>query len=160
MRENEGTPWLHPRWIRQVEIFRSSYRHWLGKEFAPDCPTDPVAAAEWCFEAPFVLVSHDGSEDPILNYGNRAALDLWEVSLSHFIGMPSRMTAEPQEREERASALRRSQDQGWIEDYSGIRISSTGRRFALERATVWTLLEGDRAVGQAAKFSDWHFLED
>jgi len=31
------------------------------------------------FEAPFVLISHGTEDDPILNYGNRVALWLWQM---------------------------------------------------------------------------------
>ena len=48
---------------------------------------------------------------------------------------------------------------GFIDDYSGIRISKTGRRFRLAQATVWNLLaENDQPCSQAAMFSDWKFL--
>jgi hypothetical protein len=46
--------------------------------------------------------------------------------------------------------------QGFIENYSGIRISKTGRRFRIVNATVFNLLdETGRHLGQAATFEDW-----
>jgi hypothetical protein len=46
--------------------------------------------------------------------------------------------------------------QGYIDDYAGVRVSRTGRRFLIEGATVWNLIETDgRLVGQAATFSRW-----
>ena len=48
---------------------------------------------------------------------------------------------------------------GFIDDYSGVRISKTGRRFKIARATVWNLLTEDgRPGGQAAMFNEWEFL--
>ena len=48
---------------------------------------------------------------------------------------------------------------GFIDDYSGIRISKMGRRFRIEQATVWNLLdEHKNHAGQAALFSQWEFL--
>jgi hypothetical protein len=40
-----------------------------------------------------------------------------------------------------------------------MRISSSGRRFWIERATVWNLLDADGVYrGQAATFADWALL--
>ena len=48
---------------------------------------------------------------------------------------------------------------GFIDDYAGIRISKTGRRFRIAQATVWNLLD-ERGIysGQAAMFLRWEFL--
>jgi hypothetical protein len=80
--------------------------------------------------------------------------------------MPSRLTAEPAERAERAQALHSVQRRQAIADYSGIRIDSQGRRFRIAGARVWSLTpaassssEHDlQACGQAAAFSSWHWL--
>ena len=46
-----------------------------------------------------------------------------------------------------------------IEGYSGIRISSTGRRFQIHNARLWCLSDPDgRPCGQAAAFSDWWWI--
>jgi hypothetical protein len=48
---------------------------------------------------------------------------------------------------------------GFIDDYSGVRISKTGRHFNISRATVWNLLTEDgQLCGQAAMFVQWEFL--
>jgi len=45
---------------------------------------------------------------------------------------------------------------GYIDDYSGVRVSVTGRRFRIEQAVVWTFAPGeDSRVAQAATFSSW-----
>ncbi len=36
------------------------------------------------------MVSHGTESDPIFNYGNRKALELWELSWDDFIEMPSK----------------------------------------------------------------------
>jgi hypothetical protein len=111
------------------------------------------------FEAPCVVVSHGTEADPILNYGNRAALKLWEMSWDELTRTPSRLTAEAPLREERARLLAAVTAHGFIDDYSGVRISKSGRRFRIARATVWNLLtEGDQPCGQAAMFNEWEFL--
>lgn len=73
--------------------------------------------------------------------------------------MPSRLTAEPMHREERAQFLARTAAEGFITGYSGIRISATGRRFRIEDAVIWNLARPDGArAGQAASFARWSFL--
>jgi hypothetical protein len=111
------------------------------------------------FHAPFVLVSHGTETDPVLNYGNQTALSLWEMSWAELTRTPSRLTAEAPNREERARLLAAVTAHGFIDDYSGIRISKTGRRFRIAQATVWNLLDGhNHYAGQAAIFSRWEFL--
>ena len=122
-------------------------------------PLSPSELSDKIFHAPFVLVSHGTEPDPILNYGNQAALALWEMSWDKLTRTPSRLTAEAPNREERARLLAAVTADGFIDDYSGIRISKTGRRFRISQATVWNLLdERQNYCGQAAMFSRWEFL--
>jgi hypothetical protein len=55
--------------------------------------------------------------------------------------------------------LVRARKQGFIDDYKGVRISGTGKRFLVEQAIVWNVVgaEGE-PLGQAATFSKWKFL--
>ena len=76
-----------------------------------------------------MLVSHGMETDPVLNYGHRAAQTLWEMTWAELTRTPSRLTAEAPNREERARLLATVTAQGYIDNYSGIRISKTGRRF-------------------------------
>ncbi len=115
--------------------------------------------AERLFKSPFVVASHGLQDDPILNYGNQAALDLWEMDWEQFIQTPSRLTAEPVNREERARMLEQAKTHGYIADYRGVRISRSGKRFLVERATVWNIQKPDGTpLGQAATFSNWTYL--
>ena len=135
-----------------------SLKHWTGRELVPGV-SDPVDLAQKVFEAPFVLVSHGTEADPVLNYGNRAALALWEMSWAELTRTPSRLTAEAPSREKRARLLGTVTRRGFIDDYSGVRISKTGRRFRISHATVWNLLTEDgKPCGQAAMFDRWEFL--
>ncbi len=119
----------------------------------------PQEQAKRLFNSPFVVASHGLQEDPILNYGNQTALDLWEMDWEQFTQTPSRLTAEPVNREERARMLDQAKIQGYISDYRGVRISRTGKRFLVERATVWNIKKPDGTpLGQAATFSNWTFL--
>ena len=94
-----------------------------------------------------------------MNYGNASALALWEMPWAELTRTPSRLTAEATNREERARLLAAVTARGFIDDYSGIRISKTGRRFRIAQATVWNLVMPDgKPCGQAAMFSHWEFL--
>jgi hypothetical protein len=135
-----------------------SLRHWTGRELLPGI-SRPAELAQKVFEAPFVVVSHGTEADPVLNYGNASALALWEMSWAELTRTPSRLTAEAPNREERARLLEAVTQHGFIDDYSGVRISKSGKRFQISRATVWNLLTKDgRPCGQAAMFGEWKFL--
>ena len=90
------------------------------------------------------------------NYGNAAALRLFEMTWAEFTALPSRLSAEPTHRDERARLLDTVARQGFIDDYRGIRISKSGARFTIEQATVWNVIDDSGTlVGQAATFSAW-----
>lgn len=135
-----------------------SLRQWTGRDLAQGL-TDPLEISRAIYEAPFVVVSHGTEPDPVLNYGNRTALALWEMSWEQLTSTLSRFTAEAPNREERARLLEAVSRQGYIDDYTGVRISRTGRRFSIARATVWNLTaEGGGPCGQAAMFEQWEHL--
>jgi hypothetical protein len=63
-------------------------------------------------------------------------------------------------RDERAHLLDAVTRTGFIDDYRGVRVSKTGRRFSIEKATVWTVLDQrERVLGQAATFASTKFLD-
>jgi len=108
------------------------------------------------FDAAVVVVAHGIQPDPILCYGNRAALTLWGMSWEDFTKTPSRLTAEPVAREDRERLLREALTQGFSRDYRGVRISSTGKRFWIEDVTLWNVLDDNQQrIGQAAAFAKW-----
>ena len=72
---------------------------------------------------------------------------------SEIVGLPSRFSAEPLAQAERESLLACVASQGYIDDYSGVRITRSGKRFTIQNATVWNLINQDGVVlGQAAAF--------
>jgi hypothetical protein len=144
--------------VTHTACLARSLKKWTGRELLPGV-SNPEELAQRVFEAPFVVVSHGAEADAILNYGNHAALALWEMSWDEFTRTPSRLTAEAPNREERAKLLAAVTQRGFIDNYSGVRISETGRRFCITRATVWNLLTPDgQPCGQAAMFAHWKFL--
>lgn len=142
-----------PEIVRHSDRLIRSFEHWTKQ------PLIRPASAKALFEAPFVVVSHGTEPDPIFNYANQQALNLWQMDWSTFTQLPSRHSAEPISQEERSRLLNQAKAQGYISDYRGVRISSQGKRFWIEDVILWTVLdEDDRPCGQAATFSNWKFI--
>lgn len=157
--ETIGEPWKAADWIAHVQIMLDSFAWFLGRELIPRSG-DPEEEAQRLFAAPFAVVSHGTQADPILNYANRTTLQLWEMDSATLTSMPSRKTAEPMHRDERAEMMARATRDGFVDDYRGIRISSSGKRFLIERAIIWNLIDqAGKTIGQAATFSNWTPVE-
>jgi hypothetical protein len=151
--------WQQPAIVQQTQLILNSHRRWLQRELI-ERSGDEVDEAQRLFEAAFVVVSHGTEDDPVLNYGNATALALWEMNFEHFTSTPSRMTAEPDQREERSRLLQRTTLVGFIDDYQGVRITKSGRRFHIQHATIWNLLdEAENYAGQAATFKEYELLD-
>ncbi len=146
-------------WIAHTQTLLLSYRQLLGHELIARSG-DPTDEAERLFAAPFVVLSHGLQADPILNYGNQTALDLWEVTPEQLLALPSRLTAEPTNRDARERFLEETKRKGFVTGYRGVRISTTGRRFEIENATIWNLSDAaGQPLGQAATFATWTLIE-
>ena len=146
---------LATTWIAHTQTLLQSYRRLLGRDLIARSG-DAREETQRLYAAPFVVLSHGLQADPILNYGNQAALDLWEVTTEQLLALPSRLTAEPANREARERFLEKTKQKGFVTGYRGIRISATGRRFEIENATIWNLADPTGApLGQAATFSSW-----
>lgn len=150
--------WTNPVLVEWTQRLLSSYRHWTGRELIERID-EPDVQAYRLFQAPFVVVSHGAETDPILNYGNQMALDLWGMTWDQLVQTPSRLTAEPINRAEREWMLEQAKTRGYLDTYRGVRITSTGRRFLVENALIWNIVDAEGLrVGQAATFSTWTFL--
>ena len=150
--------WKRNSVIAHSAVLARSYLKFTGRDLLSGL-FNPLGLSKNLFAAPFVLVSHGTEADPILNYGNATALTLWEMTWDELTRTPSRLTAEAPQREERARLLKAVTERGFIDDYSGVRISKTGRRFHISRATVWNLVtDRGQPCGQAAMFDRWEFI--
>jgi hypothetical protein len=148
-------PWESPAVTALLRRIVASHRRWTGRDLAGLAADAPDLAAA-AFAAPVVLLAHDGGADPRFTYANRRAQELWELEWDAFIGMPSRLSAEPEQVAERQRLLERARDRGFIADYSGIRRSRSGRRFRIDGVLLWNVLdERDAPLGQAATFTGW-----
>jgi hypothetical protein len=67
-----------------------SFNHWTGKTLF-DTSLPAVEQARQLFNALFVVLSHDTGS--VLNYANRAGLNLFELTWEELITLPSRQTA-------------------------------------------------------------------
>jgi hypothetical protein len=152
----------------RLQLIVDSYRRLTRKELI-DLPPLPLAGEgpgervdvlrHVLWNAPRAIVAHGTEDDPVFFYGNRLALELFEMSFEDFTRLPSRYSAEPLERDARALLLERVARQGYVDDYAGVRISGKGRRFMIEAATVWNLIdETGNHRGQAAAFADYRML--
>ena len=55
--------------------------------------------------------------------------------------------------------LEQARMRGFIDTYRGVRITGTGRRFMVDNALIWNVLDEDlQRIGQAATFSQWTWL--
>lgn len=143
--------------LAHARLIVSSFLRVTGKHLiAPNITVDLDTAL---FEAEFCVLSHNDDPDPMFNYGNRAALELFELDWDELISLPSRLSAEPQRREERDRLLMEVAEKGYIDSYQGIRVSSSGKRFMVEKSIVWNLVdELGKFRGQAAVLYEWAAL--
>lgn len=140
------------------DLLVSSYRRVVGK--APPFLEGGEATAAWLYErSPFAVLAHDGSAMPRFVYANKTAQSCFEYGWEEIVGLPSHLSAEPQERAERQRLLDQVAANGFAANYAGVRIAKSGRRFMIEDGVVWQLVDdAGRLRGQAASFGRWHDL--
>lgn len=157
---DESKPWLQREVLQHIQLLLYSFHRWTGTELiAGSDRLTPLEIANLVFNADFVIVSHGTEADPVLNYGNQQALNLWKMDWQTFTSTPSRYTAEPIERGDREKLLAQAKTQGYISNYQGIRIASNGDRFYINQAIIWNVVDHDgKLCGQAATFRDWEAI--
>jgi hypothetical protein len=143
-----------------ADLLLDSYRRVVGRPLL-DIAAGERPTAQFLYDATsFSLLAHDGAADPIFIYANRTAQSCFGYDWDTFTRLPSRLSAEAPDRAERQRLLQTVARDGFIDNYHGIRIAGSGRRFWIERAVVWELLDntGTRH-GQAAIFRDWRPID-
>jgi hypothetical protein len=138
-----------------VERILASHQRAFGRPLLAGTgpPRDRRQAAQELFTAATVVLAHDGAADPRFVYANAAALRLWQRPWRQMVGLPSRLSAEPAWRAERATTLALARQHQALRGYRGVRVDSRGRRFQIDGARLWSV-----GAGQAACFADWHWL--
>lgn len=140
----------------RLALVAESFRRLTGRPLLGEVPV----SAEALWAAPMVILAHGTEPDPIFFYGDRLALELFEVTAEQLLRTPSRLSAEAPDRAERTRLLDQVSRRGVIEDYAGVRVSAAGRRFRIEQACVWNLIDDAGAIhGQAAAFDRWVRLD-
>jgi len=138
------------------ELLVSSYRRIVGREPAfLDHALHP--SAEWLYDrASHPVLAHNTDPDPRFIYANKAAQAAFEYQWDEITELPSRLSAEPVDREDRQRVLDAVARHGFAIGYSGLRIAKSGRRFWIDDGVVWQLIDRNGAVrGQAATFASW-----
>jgi len=150
--------WQRETIIIHTQRLLNSFKHWTERELLVRSGSAEEQSRS-LFEAPIVLVSDGLEADAILNYGNAAALKLWEMDWERLTRTPSRATAEPGLQAERAKLMQEVSAHGFAEHYNAVRISGSGKRFRIEDTTVWVVLDEQGArVGKAAAFERWTWM--
>lgn len=138
-------------------LIMESHQRLTGRALLQTSPD--AAGALQLYNANFVVLAHDTAADPVFFYANRKAQQIFEMSWDEMVRLPSRQSAEPLGQSERQRLLERVYRQGYIDDYSGVRVARSGQRFRIEQARVWNLLDRDGGCqGQAASFDHWILL--
>lgn len=148
---------LDPAFCR---LLSCSHARLVGRRLIPEAIArggDAAAQAQWLYgQAPFCVLAHDAGADPIFIYANRSAQIRFEYAWDEITRLPSRLSAQAPDRAERQRLLDAVTRNGFIDNYRGLRIAKSGRRFWIEKATVWQLIdEAGTLHGQAAMFQDW-----
>ncbi len=141
-----------------TNLLINSYRKLVGRDLVIT-RANHQTLAEALFHAPFAVVSHNTEADPVFNYANLKALQLFEFTWDAFTALPSRLSAEPAHQGERNRLLAEVSKHGCLQGYSGVRVTRSGTRFLIKNAVVWNLFaNGGTYAGQAARFDEWQFL--
>lgn len=136
--------------LETADLLCLSFKRLTGKPLL----TSGADLGRRLYEAPFAVLAHDTQPDPIFFYANLAAQKVFEITWDEIVTLPSRVSAEAPNQTERARLLEEVKRNGFISNYSGVRISKTGRRFLVQNATVWNLTNNDGVYcGQAATFA-------
>lgn len=137
----------------RLQLLVESYFRLTRKELIAGKPQGITALRQALWVAPRAIVAHGTKADPIFFYGNKLALQLFEMDFMRFTRLPSRLSAETVAQESRAKLMAQVSKSGFVEGYSGMRIASSGRRFMITDTTIWNIRdEAGELYGQAAVF--------
>lgn len=143
--------------IHHAADLQRSFQQQLKRGLLPQ--TEPEDFAKALFHARLAVLSHNNDADPLFNYANLKALELFGYAWSELVGLPSRLSAEADNWQKRGQILAKVAEKGFVEHYQGVRISKNGDKFLIKNTIIWNVYDtGNRLTGQAACFDDWQFL--
>jgi MEKHLA domain len=136
-----------------VLMMLENLQRWTGYDLMKEYGFSLDTLGAEVFNADFYILSHNNATDPILNYGNKQVLDLWEVSWEELTTMHSKDTTKPVDRQARSVMMEQAKIHNYVNGYSGVRVSKTGKEFKILDGTIWNLfVNNDEPYGQAAWF--------
>lgn len=129
--------------VQHAYLLADSYVRLTGKPLIDgfNANISPLDCADLLWKAPVAIVSHGIETDPVFNYGNALALSLFEYNWEAFTQLPSRFSAEAEQREVRAELLAQVSKYGFYEGYHGVRVSQHGKRFRIWDASIWNVVD-------------------
>lgn len=149
-------PYKLPHIMTLSQLMADSYKRWTGWELVGGRDI-PYAL----YFAPFPITSFGTQDDPLIQYANLAALEAWDTTWIDFIGMPARVSTQPDQtmQNDRYALIQRAKEKGWAMNYTGERISRTGKRFQILNTVLWQLEDAQgHDYGYAARIGSWSQL--
>jgi PAS domain-containing protein len=141
--------------ISLISLLTESFTKYAGTRLVPAGLTG-TSAAQWLYYAPFGLLAQDAAADPRFIYANLTAQRIFEYDWDEFVGIPSRLSAEGEDRDQRQVFMQAVLERGYASGYQGMRVGKSGRRFWIQDVTVWNLTDdGGVRHGQAAMIPRW-----
>jgi hypothetical protein len=124
------------------------------------CADQILAVENWKYP----VLCHSGTpssdHDPVFTFVNDAACRLFLYDKKKFIGLQSKLSAQVENREERFKMLLQAGENGYISNYSGVRVNSQGKRFKIRDALIWSLKDDSGLeIGQATVIPYWEFID-
>ena len=144
-----------PYSVDHVSLICAAYQRLLGQPLVPaEHAATPESAAAWLYEsAPFCVLAHNAEADPRFTFANLAVQRCFGYDWDEMVGMPSRLSAEAPNREERDAFLQRVARDGFATGYRGLCIAKNGARFWIEDVSLWNLHDANGVYcGQAATY--------
>jgi hypothetical protein len=133
------------------KLLVGSYQRFVGQSLLPR-GLNAEESARWLYaDAAFAVLAHNTAPDPIFIYGNQAAQRLFEYRWDALIALPSRLSAEAPEREERERFLEHVRANGFVTGYSGDTAS-----LSLEKTAPTALT--DRGFCPGGRQSEQNFI--
>ncbi|HSZ72437.1 MAG TPA: MEKHLA domain-containing protein [Cytophagaceae bacterium] len=150
--------WKEPAVEKHSHLLVQSYVRICRKNFPLNTSVMPLPEA--LYKSEYILVSHGTEEDPIFNYANGSAQQLWRMDWETFTRLPSRLSAREDKVEKRKVALQQALSEGYLSGYEGIRIDATGKEFYIRDVTLWNVIDEAGLIhGQAALFKHWEYIK-
>ncbi|GDY13205.1 MEKHLA domain-containing protein [Planctomycetota bacterium] len=151
-------PHLGAEAITWAAVIVASHRTVVGHDLIKPVPPEEIPDALYHFSS--IVVAHDAAADPCFVYANAAAQQLWGYPWAQFVGLPSRLSAPPEERGKRGHLLADGQRSGVVIGRDLVRIAADGRRFVVAEVVLWNLVDASGTrIGQAATYDRWRWLE-